>query len=232
MNAPVFFENAGDERGTPQAFFDQLNAEFHFDIDAAATPRNHKCELWYGEGGIENDALEADWAGMSVYLNPPYSAAGAFVAKAREEADKGATVVLLIPARTDTRYWHRYIWDKNAVRHTGSVSTDPMKFGPLQIHKGDWYPGVEVRFVAGRLQFELDVPNDLRAWIKAQQASYFQDQGTISDNDWLAFLRAMVIATGLPKMSIERILQDYPDDDLLEGAPFPSCVVIFRKVRG
>lgn len=209
MNAPVFFENAGDERGTPQAFFDQLNAEFHFDLDAAATPRNHKCELWYGEGGIENDALEADWAGMSIFLNPPYSAAGAFVAKAREEADKGATVVLLIPARTDTRYWHRYIWNKET---------------------RDWYPGVEVRFVAGRLQFELDVPNDLRAWIKAQQASYFQDQGTISDNDWLAFLRAMVIATGLPKMSIERILQDYPDDDLLEGAPFPSCVVIFRKV--
>lgn len=209
MNAPLFFDNAGDERGTPQAFFDQLNAEFHFDLDAAASSRNHKCDLWYGEGGIENDAIEADWAGMTVFLNPPYSAAGGFVAKAREEADKGATVVLLLPARTDTRYWHKYVWNKDT---------------------GTWYPGVECRFVAGRLQFELDVPNDLRGWIKGEYAGAGLPDKNSKNLDWLAYLRSMVLATGLPKMSIERILEDYPDDDLLEGAPFPSCVVVFRKV--
>lgn len=208
MNAPVFFENAGDERGTPQAFFDALDKEFHFDLDAAATSRNAKCALWYGEGGIENDAIEADWAGMTVFLNPPYSAAGGFVAKAREEADKGATVVLLIPARTDTRYWHKYVWSKET---------------------GTWYPGVECRFVPGRLQFELDVPNDLRGWIKGEYKSFDSPTKEHHENDYNAYLRAMVLATGLPKMSIERILEDYPDDDLLEGAPFPSCVVIFTK---
>lgn len=207
MNAPLFFENAGDERGTPRDFFDQLNAEFHFDIDAAATSRNHKCDLWYGEGGIELDALEADWGGLSVFLNPPYSCAGAFVAKARIEADKGATVVLLIPARTDTKYWHRFIWNKAT---------------------GTWHSGVECRFVPGRLEFELDVPNDLRAWIKAEYKAAGSPEGK-KDVDFLAFLRAMVIATGLPKMSIERVLLDYPDEDLLDGAPFPSCVVVFRK---
>ncbi len=214
MNAPLFFENAGDERGTPKDFFAQLDAEFHFDLDAAASTRNHKCDLWYGEGGIENDALEADWAGMTVFLNPPYSAAGAFVAKAREEADKGATVVLLIPARTDTRYWHGFVWDKE---------------------KHCFRPGVECRFVAGRLQFELDVPNDLRGWIKSEHKAAMADIETMSpkhqEEAQKEYLRAMVAATGLPKMSIERILLDYPDDDLLEGAPFPSCVVVFRKAN-
>src|SRR5216684_4087634 len=114
MNTPLFFESAGDERATPQDFFDTLNAEFHFELDAAASLLNHKCDLWYCEGGIEYDALEADWGGATVFLNPPYSVAGAFIKKAREEADKSATVVLLLPVRSDTKWWHNFIWDKNS----------------------------------------------------------------------------------------------------------------------
>jgi hypothetical protein len=176
--------------------------------------------LWYGEGGIEYDALEADWAGLTCFLNPPYSACGAFVAKAREEANKGATVVMLLPVRTDTKYWHDFIWAKNVLRApTG---------------QGDWRHGVECRFIERRLTFTLDVPDDLRAWIKSQYAEVlrvYPVEGKDRDAGIAEYCRAMVASTGLPKMAIERILDDYPSDDLLEGAPFPSCVVIFTKAN-
>lgn len=207
MNAPLFFENAGDDRGTPQKFFDALNAEFHFDLDAAADEHNHKCELYYGKGGIEYDALEADWGGLTVFLNPPYSVAGAFVAKARAEADKGARVVMLLPVRSDTKYWHAYVWDKESK---------------------DWRPGVQCRFVPGRLQFELKVPDALRSWVKSELAASKAELET-DPKAVEGKTAALVRATGLPKMAIERIDLDYPDEDLLEGAPFPSCVVVFTK---
>ena len=81
---------------TPQGFFNTLNAEFHFTLDAAATE--------YRGGG-------------SVFCNPPYGRAlGAWVRKAYEEAQAGTTVVLLIPARTDTAYFHDYIYGKAEIR--------------------------------------------------------------------------------------------------------------------
>lgn len=214
MNTPLFFESAGDERATPQAFFDALDAEFHFEIDAAAGPLNHKCDLWYGEGGMEYDALEADWGASRVFLNPPYSVAGAFIAKAREEADKGATVVLLLPVRSDTKWWHKYIWDKdglvdNTANFLRDLTTDTVK-------DGHWRPGVRGRFLPGRLNFELRVPVEMREMIKASW-------GRISPEE-------LVKKTGLPKMAIERIMDDWPDEDLMDAAPFPSCVIIFTKV--
>ncbi len=218
MNAPVFFASAGDERGTPQEFFDKLNAEFHFDLDAAASALNHKCELYFGEGGIAFDALAEDWAGMTVFLNPPYSVAGAFIAKAREEADKGATVVLLLPVRADTKYWHSYVWDKDARRvrperqHTNCETPYPDDYWS----DGDWRPGVRCRFIPGRLNFELHVPAELRTWIVAELSA-----GTE--------VKSLVDVTGLPRMAIERIGEGEADDCLLDGAPFPSCVVIFTS---
>ena len=81
---------------TPQGFFDTLNAEFHFTLDAAATEKSAKCKNFY---------------------NPPYGRAlGAWVRKAYEEAQAGTTVVLLIPARTDTAYFHDYIYGKAEIR--------------------------------------------------------------------------------------------------------------------
>lgn len=231
MNAPVFFESAGDERGTPQDFFDKLNAEFHFDLDAAADERNHKCELYFGKGGIAFDALEEDWGGegTTVFLNPPYSVAGAFVQKAREEADKGAVVVLLLPVRSDNKWFHKYVWDTGMSRLQGTVEILPggmPKYSPLVTNQdGDFRTGVRFRFVPGRLNFELKVPLDMRAWIRAECAGI----EALSDIDRAKTVAAMVEATGLPKMAIQRILLDYPDEDLMEAAPFPSCVVIFTK---
>jgi len=225
VNSPVFFENAGDERGTPQAFFDELNREFHFDLDAAADETNHKCEMYFGKGGVAYDALEEDWGGLNVFLNPPYSIAGAFVEKARQEADKGATVVLLLPVRSDNRWWHKHIWDVKANRPVWTTrSGDDAELVPSD---GNWRPGVRFRFIPGRLNFELKVPEKLRTWIKSESVAFGADNP--KDADLTAWFKSMSAVTGLPKMAIERILLDYPDEDLMESAPFPSCIVIFTK---
>lgn len=226
MNAPVFFSSAGDERGTPQDFFDKLHAEFQFDIDCAASPLNKKCELYFGEGSeLGTDALEQDWGGGTCFLNPPYSTAGAFVAKAREEADKGATVVMVLPVRSDTKWWHTFVWDKDARGcHEAMQAFDDVHIGTKP--DGNWRPGVRVRLLRGRLNFELHVPATLRTWIKSELAA---TQGQ-SEDVRTAMVKSLVAVTGLPKMAIERIDADEPDDCLMDAAPFPSCVVIFTKV--
>ena len=102
---------------TPQAFFDKLNEEFHFVLDAAATEKSAKCNLFYTP---ETDGLKMPWIvgeGESVFCNPPYGRAiGLWVRKAYEEAQNGARIVLLIPARTDTAYFHDYIYGKAEIR--------------------------------------------------------------------------------------------------------------------
>ena len=110
---------------TPQDFFDALNKEFHFVLDAAASDKSAKCERYFT---LETDALSRSWDfGGAVFCNPPYGREiWKWVRKAWVEARKGLTVVLLIPARTDTEYFHSYIYGrKNA----------------------------EIRFVRGRLYF-------------------------------------------------------------------------------
>lgn len=92
---------------TPRALFDELNAEYHFTLDPCATPENAKCENYFTE---QDDGLSKNWGGQSVFCNPPYGLElRKWVKKAWEEAQKpGTTVVLLIPARTDTGWFHDY----------------------------------------------------------------------------------------------------------------------------
>lgn len=100
---------------TPQQFFDELDAEFHFVLDAAATHQNSKCKRCFTP---EDDGLIQNWdMGGAVYCNPPYGKEiGLWVKKAYEEAQKGTTIVMLIPARTDTKYFHEYIYHKAEIR--------------------------------------------------------------------------------------------------------------------
>lgn len=100
---------------TPQQFFDELDAEFHFVLDAAATHQNGKCKRCFTP---EDDGLIQNWdVGGAVYCNPPYGREiGLWVKKAYEEAQKGTTIVMLIPARTDTKYFHEYIYHKAEIR--------------------------------------------------------------------------------------------------------------------
>jgi len=121
---PALFASGSDVWETPQAFFNELNNEFHFTLDACALPENAKCKLYFTP---ETDGLVQDWCGHTVFVNPPYGRKKAlWVEKCYKESLKTNTnVVLLIPARTDTVYFHRFIY-KTAK---------------------------EIRFVKGRLKF-------------------------------------------------------------------------------
>lgn len=124
--SPALYSSRSEEWATPQAFFDKLNAEFHFDLDAAATRENAKCPVFIDKAV---DALaDAKWTawGHRIFCNPPYGCdIGRWFAKAREAQADGALVVMLAHARTDTRWWHE---------HVQGVAS-------------------EVRFVKGRLRF-------------------------------------------------------------------------------
>jgi site-specific DNA-methyltransferase (adenine-specific) len=89
---------------TPQWLFDALNAEFGFTLDPCATPESAKCGKYFTRA---DDGLKQDWSGHIVFMNPPYGVLiGAWMSKALQSAKAGATVVCLVPARTDTRWWH------------------------------------------------------------------------------------------------------------------------------
>lgn len=110
---PVMYSSASDNWETPQDFFDALNAEFHFTLDAAASDENAKCARYFTK---EQDGLAQDWMGV-VWCNPPYGReVGRWVAKASVSAEKGAVVVMLLPARTDTKWFHDYINGRAEVR--------------------------------------------------------------------------------------------------------------------
>ena len=107
MNSDVMFSSTTPEWETPQDFFDNLNRQYHFTLDAASTHENAKCQNHFTR---EDDGLHKNWGGQRVWLNPPYGREiGKWVQKAYEESQKENTlVVCLLPARTDTRWFHDY----------------------------------------------------------------------------------------------------------------------------
>lgn len=104
-----------NEWATPRAFFQKLNSEFLFTLDPCSTHENAVCVKHYT---IEDDGLSKDWCGERVFCNPPYGTElKRWVAKCAAEAKKPNTqVVMLIPARTDTKYFHEYIYGKATLR--------------------------------------------------------------------------------------------------------------------
>ena len=113
MTKGLFSSNT-DLWATPQDFFDKLNDEFHFTLDPCALPENHKCPTYFTP---DIDGLKQDWSGHRVFCNPPYGRAiAAWVKKCHDEAQKGTLVVMLIPARTDTSYFHDYIYGQAELR--------------------------------------------------------------------------------------------------------------------
>jgi phage N-6-adenine-methyltransferase len=101
----VHFSSATDVWATPQPFFDACNRIFQFDCDVCALPDNAKCSRYLTP---EDDGLKQEWTG-TCWCNPPYGKdIGKWMRKARESGENGATVVCLVPARTDTKWWHDY----------------------------------------------------------------------------------------------------------------------------
>lgn len=124
MNTNLMFSSKNEVWATPQDFFDKLNDEFKFNLDPCATYENAKCNKYFT---INDDGLLQDWKGYTVFCNPPYGRKiYHWVKKCSEESKKDNTiVVMLIPARTDTRYFHEFIYHK----------------------------AKEIRFIKGRLKF-------------------------------------------------------------------------------
>jgi len=106
MNNELMFSSKTDMWATPQAFFDKLNGFFQFETDVCALPTNTKCHKFFTP---EQDGLAQDWTG-TCWMNPPYAREiGAWVEKAYVQARlHGSTIVCLLPARVDTRWWHDY----------------------------------------------------------------------------------------------------------------------------
>ena len=101
-----------DDWETPQALFDELDSRYHFTLDPCSTHENAKCEKHYT---AEDDGLLQSWEGEVVFCNPPYGRdIGKWVEKCYTESGH-ARVVMLIPARTDTAYFHDYIYHKAAI---------------------------------------------------------------------------------------------------------------------
>ena len=105
MNKELMFSSAKCEWETPQDLFDKLNQEFKFTLDVCALPENAKCDQFYTP---EDDGLLQPWDGVC-WMNPPYGRTiRHWIEKAYTSSLMGATVVCLLPARTDTRWFHEY----------------------------------------------------------------------------------------------------------------------------
>lgn len=105
MNTDLMFSSKSADWETPQWLYDEMDKEFHFTVDVCATEKNAKCRDFFS---LEVDGLEQNWRGVC-WMNPPYGRTiGKWVRKAYEESQNGATVVCLLPSRTDTAWWHDY----------------------------------------------------------------------------------------------------------------------------
>ncbi len=121
----ILFSHNSDSWETPDGLFDDLNNDFHFTLDPASSEHNYKCEKHYTQ---EEDGLTKDWSGEIVFINPPYSQIKIWVEKAYNEwLNHNVMIIMLLPARTDTKWFHKYIYNQ---------------------------VGIEIEFIKGRLKFK------------------------------------------------------------------------------
>jgi phage N-6-adenine-methyltransferase len=129
MDTDLMFSSKTDLWATPQDFYDKLNRVFRFSLDVCALPDNAKCAIYYTP---DSNGLEQEWNGVC-WMNPPYGREiSAWVEKAyRSAKENGTTVVCLLPARVDTRWWHDYCakgevyFVKGRLKFGGSANSAP-----------------------------------------------------------------------------------------------------------
>ena len=132
MKTETLFGKNSDEWQTPLELFQDLDREFHFDLDACATHENHMVDAYFTK---DEDGLEQEWEGHTVWCNPPYSQIKKWVRKCYYEGHKPNTVVvLLVPSRTDTQWFQNYVLHRAEVRFingrlrfvgTGAIANAP-----------------------------------------------------------------------------------------------------------
>ena len=109
---PGMMSSKSDEWTTPIELFDALHNRFIFDLDAAASDENHLCDRYYTK---ETDGLSQPWEGKRVFCNCPYSQIARWAEKFQEESSRALLIAALVPARTDTRWWHKYIVEADKI---------------------------------------------------------------------------------------------------------------------
>lgn len=190
------FSSAKNDWRTPRALFDQLNAEFNFNLDAAASQANALCGNYYAldhPNPASRDGLKGKWGigGGATFCNPPYGhEIGKWVQKAAYEVDEWRnTSVLLVPARTDTKWWKLWV----------ATSAD------------------EVRFIEGRVNFEMPISEELRL--------HCQDANELGFTP-----KDMAASLGVPLVAVRAALEG--KEVATEAAPFPSALCIYRGNKG
>lgn len=133
MNTEVMFSSKSDMWATPQDFYDKLDQEFNFTCDVCSIPEDAKHKNFYSP---EKDGLAQEWSGVC-FCNPPYSDISSWTKKAVTEAYRGVTIVMLIPSRTDTKYFQN----------------DILRYSVLSPESKNFTIETELRFVPGRLKF-------------------------------------------------------------------------------
>lgn len=125
----VHFSSVKQDWATPDELFERLNRIYQFDLDAAASRENTRCATYFDEC---TDGLAQSWEGRRVWCNPPYGRTiGQWTAKAASESARAAFIVMLVPARTDTAWWHRATADarveylRGRLRFKGANSSAP-----------------------------------------------------------------------------------------------------------
>lgn len=120
----VLFSSKSNEWATPQDLYNKLNNRYNFTLDPCSSLENHKCDKFYT---IKENGLIQDWSNEVVFCNPPYGREiYDWVKKCYNEHLNGTKIVLLIPSRTDTRYFHEFLYKK---------------------------PNIKLEFIKGRLKF-------------------------------------------------------------------------------
>lgn len=202
----IMFSSSSDEYETPKELFDRLNGIFKFTIDPCASGLSHMLDNYWT---IEDDGLTRDWGDHVPYINPPYSDCKNWFKKAGEHhLDSGKDVVLLTPVRSDTSYWHDYVW--------GGASY--------------------VLFLRGRLKFvnrmaltyQLLYRFITEPGMKYQQMLQEYKKNRSDGKEWsnpptLSEIDRALIESGLEHhKTVERLLPP-------SSAPFPSAVVFYTK---
>jgi phage N-6-adenine-methyltransferase len=140
----ALFSSQSVEWSTPDSLWDILDAEYHFTLDAAASNENAKCDFY----DIELDGLKQPWPG-TVWVNPPFGRTIArWVTKAHSEAQNGSVVVMLLPVRSDTRWWSTVMLASEIrlldrrIKFGGSSSNSPFPSCIVVFRKGVWAPSL------------------------------------------------------------------------------------------
>ena len=143
----VLFSHKSDEWSTPQHIFDKLNQKYNFTLDPASDGINNKCAKHFT---MKENGLLQDWKGETVFINPPYSKTYDWVHKAFHEAmHNSCTVVMLLPARVDTRWFHEFCLDPLVTKSVTFIK-GRLKFGGNK--NSAPFPSMIVEFCAPKQQ--------------------------------------------------------------------------------